>query len=179
MGFDRAGWLRGVRREPSPNCDPRPEQPVELLVLHNISLPPDQFGSGDIFALFGNRLDVTRHPFYQSIEGLRVSAHFVIERDGRITQCVPIHQRAWHAGVSSWQGRERCNDYSVGVELEGTDTAPFTSDQYMALTALAMQLMAELPLAGVAGHSDIAPGRKTDPGPHFEWPRFWRSIRLN
>ena len=172
MAFDRAGWLPGVRREPSPNCDARPPLAVDLLVIHNISLPPGEFGSGDVFALFSNRLDTTRHPFYREIEGLRVSANFVIERDGRVTQCVSIFERAWHAGVSSWRGRARCNDFSVGVELEGSDDQAFTDDQYAALERLAAQLVAALPLRAAAGHSDIAPGRKTDPGPHFDWGRL-------
>ncbi|MBU3694825.1 MAG: 1,6-anhydro-N-acetylmuramyl-L-alanine amidase AmpD [Rhodocyclaceae bacterium] len=172
MAIDRAGWLRGVRRQPSPNVDARPPLPVELLVVHNISLPPGEFGSGDIFALFGNRLDPARHPFYRQLEGLRVSAHFVVERCGRITQCVSVFERAWHAGVSCWQGRERCNDFSVGIELEGSDDRDFTEAQYAALAGLAAQLVAALPLRAAAGHSDIAPGRKTDPGPHFDWSRL-------
>jgi len=169
MAFDRRGWLQGVRAEPSPNCDARPALAVELLVIHNISLPPGEFGSGEVFALFGNRLDPARHPFYRELAGLRVSAHFVVERDGRVTQCVSIFDRAWHAGVSSWRGRERCNDFSVGIELEGSDQQAFTAAQYTALRRLVAQLVAALPLRGVAAHSDIAPGRKTDPGPHFDW----------
>lgn len=172
MSPDREGWLAGIRREPSPNCDERPPVPVELLVIHNISLPPGEFGTGDVFRLFTNRLDVAAHPFYREIEGLRVSAHFVIERDGRITQCVPVHSRAWHAGASSWRGRERCNDFSVGIELEGTDTEPFADPQYASLTTLARALVAALPIREVVGHSDIAPGRKTDPGPCFDWSRL-------
>ncbi len=172
MAFDRDGWLRGVRHEPSPNFDARPSAVVDLLVIHNISLPPGEFGSGDVFALFGNRLDAARHPFYREIEGLRVSAHLVVERDGHVTQCVSIFDRAWHAGVSSWRGRERCNDFSVGIELEGTDESPFTDAQYVALNRLVQQLVAALPLRAAAGHSDIAPGRKTDPGPCFDWARL-------
>ena len=172
MAFDRAGWLLGAHREPSPNADVRPPLPTDLLVIHNISLPPGEFGSGDVFALFGNRLDPARHPFYRGIEGLRVSAHFVVERDGRVAQCVSIFDRAWHTGVSAWQGRERCNDFSVGIELEGTDDCDFTDAQYAALERLAAQLVAALPLRGAAGHSDIAPGRKTDPGTHFDWSRL-------
>jgi len=172
MAFDRAGWLLGVRHEPSPNCDPRPAVAIDLLVIHNISLPPGEFGSGDVFALFGNRLDPAGHPFYRTLEGLRVSAHFVVERDGRVTQCVSLLDRAWHAGASVWRGRERCNDFSVGIELEGSDEQPFTDEQYVALQRLAAQLVAALPLLGAAGHSDIAPGRKSDPGPHFDWSRL-------
>lgn len=172
MAFDRAGWLLDVRHEPSPNFDARPPVPVELLVIHNISLPPGEFGSGDIFALFGNRLDPQRHPFYLEIKDLKVSAHFVVERDGCITQCVSIHERAWHAGVSVWRGRQRCNDFSVGIELEGTDDRPFADAQYAALERLAGQLVSALPLRAAVGHSDIAPGRKTDPGPYFDWSRL-------
>jgi AmpD protein len=172
MAFDRAGWLLGVRHEPSPNRDARPSVATELLVIHNISLPPGEFGSGDIFALFGNRLDAGKHPFYREIESLRVSAHFVVERCGGITQCVSVFERAWHAGASSWLGRERCNDFSVGIELEGTDQLPFTEAQYAALEHLAAQLVAALPLRAAAGHSDIAPGRKSDPGPCFDWGRL-------
>lgn len=172
MAFDRAGWLQGVRREPSANRDARPPVAIDLLVIHNISLPPGEFGSGDVFALFGNRLDPARHPFYREIEGLRVSAHFVVERTGRITQCVSVFDRAWHAGASAWQGRERCNDFSVGIELEGTDEQAFTDEQYAALERLAAQLVSALPLRAAAGHSDIAPGRKSDPGPHFDWSRL-------
>lgn len=178
MAFDRAGWLRGVRHEPSPNRDARPPVAVDLLVIHNISLPPGKFGSGDVFALFGNRLDAARHPFYREIDGLRVSAHFVVERDGRTTQCVSIFERAWHAGASSWQGRERCNDFSVGVELEGSDDRPFAEAQYSALEQLVRQLVVALPLRGAAGHSDIAPGRKTDPGPCFDWGRLTAIVRV-
>jgi len=176
--FDRRGWLPGVRAEPSPNFDARPVVAVDLLVIHNISLPPGEFGSGDVFALFGNRLEPAAHPFYREIEGLRVSAHFVIERDGRITQCVSILDRAWHAGISRWQGRERCNDFSVGIELEGTDDRAFTDVQYTALDHLAKRLVAALPLRGAAGHGDIAPGRKTDPGPYFDWARLTAIPRI-
>lgn len=176
MRFDRDGWLLGARRVPSPNVDPRPAQAVELLVVHNISLPPGEFGSGDIFALFQNRLDGSRHPFYGSLEGLRVSAHFVVERDGRLTQCVPLLQRAWHAGVSCWQGRERCNDFSVGIELEGTDIEPYTDAQYGTLIQLVRTIAVELPIRAVVGHSDIAPGRKTDPGATFDWHRLHAAL---
>jgi len=178
MAFDRAGWLLGVRREPSPNCDARPAVAIDLLVIHNISLPPGEFGSGDVFALFGNRLDPAHHPFYRTIEGLRVSAHFVVERGGRVTQCVSLLDRAWHAGASVWRGRERCNDFSVGIELEGSDEQPFTAPQYAALQHLAAQLVAALPLRAAAGHSDIAPGRKSDPGPYFDWSRLSAIGRL-
>ncbi len=172
--FDSAGWHRRARRVASPNFDARPDGAlVELLVIHNISLPPGRFGGPAIEALFTNRLDPAAHPSFASIAGLRVSAHFLIRRDGRLLQFVAIGARAWHAGVSSWRGRERCNDFSIGIELEGTDTRPYTALQYRRLGVLARDIRRACPaLAGVAGHSEIAPGRKTDPGPAFDWGRF-------
>lgn len=171
---DDEGWLAGARRIPSPNCDARPEGvAVSLLVVHNISLPPDEFGGPGVIELFTNRLDPAAHPYYETIKDLRVSAHFFIRRDGELIQFVPCGQRAWHAGASSWAGRERCNDFSIGVELEGSDSRPFTEVQYVRLAELAQALRAAYPdLRDVAGHADIAPGRKTDPGPHFEWDKF-------
>ena len=157
----------------SPNCDARPEgETVSLLVIHNISLPPGQFGGPGVEQLFGNRLDPLEHPYYAGLHGLRVSAHFFIRRDGALIQLVPCGLRAWHAGVSSWRGRERCNDFSIGVELEGSDEIPFTDAQYATLDRLVTALRAAYPSMDVAGHSDIAPGRKTDPGPHFDWGRL-------
>lgn len=169
------GWLQGVRQEPSPNFDARPvgEVPV-LLVIHAISLPPRKFGSDDILAFFQNRLDVARHPFYAEIRELRVSAHFLIRRDGELIQFVSCDDRAWHAGASSWRGRERCNDFSIGIELEGCDEMPFEEAQYIALDQLVALLVAQYPLVAVTGHADIAPGRKTDPGPLFDWGRLVR-----
>jgi AmpD protein len=147
--------------------------PVELLVLHNISLPPGRFGGSGVEELFTNRLAADEHPFYKEIAGLRVSAHFFLRRDGSLLQFVSCHQRAWHAGASRWRGREKCNDFSIGVEIEGTDERPYTQRQYARLRRLALALAAAFPsLAGVAGHSEIAPGRKTDPGPAFDWARF-------
>lgn len=173
QALDADGWLCGVRRVDSSNCDARPDGVcVSLIVVHAISLPPGKFGSGDIEALFANRLDVQAHPFFATISGLRVSAHFLIRRDGELIQFVGCHQRAWHAGVSSWQGRERCNDFSLGIELEGCDTTPFTAPQYARLDALLHVLCAEFPIAAIVGHSDVAPGRKTDPGPCFDWRRL-------
>jgi N-acetyl-anhydromuramoyl-L-alanine amidase len=168
-----AGWLAGVRCEPSPNFDSRPEgvTPV-LLVVHAISLPPGEFGGGDVLALFSNALDPLRHPYFATIHQLKVSAHFFIRRSGEIIQLVSCDDRAWHAGVSSWLGRERCNDFSIGVELEGCDEAPFEDAQYLSLASLSASLMKRYPLTHIAGHSDIAPGRKTDPGPFFEWSRL-------
>lgn len=172
-GIDAAGWLGGIRHEPSPNFDERPggELPT-LLVVHAISLPPGEFGSDDVLAFFANRLDVGRHPYFEAIGQLRVSAHFFIRRDGELVQLVACDKRAWHAGVSCWQGRERCNDFSIGVELEGCDDQPFADLQYAALAHLVGVLAQRYPLRHMTGHSDIAPGRKTDPGPFFEWSRF-------
>jgi len=173
--LDDAGWLDGARCVESPNCDGRPEGTViELVVVHNISLPPGRFGGDGIVELFTNRLDPAGHPFYASIEGLRVSAHFLVRRDGELVQFVPCTKRAWHAGVSSWRGRERCNDFSVGIELEGSDDVPFTDAQYERLSELLGELYRRYPIAAVVGHSDIAPGRKTDPGPCFDWGRVRR-----
>ena len=165
------GWLLEAGRcNASPNFDPRPVgMTVEVLVIHNISLPPDQFGGPGVEQLFTNCLDPDEHPYYAQIAGLRVSAHFFIRRDGEVVQFVSTEDRAWHAGVSCWQGRERCNDFSVGIELEGCDTVPFEAVQYERLIALIAALRQRYPIRGVVGHSDIAPGRKTDPGPCFDW----------
>lgn len=170
--IDQAGWLEGAVRVPSPNCDVRPPgEIITLVVVHNISLPPGEFGGPGVEALFTNQLDPAAHPYFEKIKDLRVSAHFFIRRDGHLMQFVPCALRAWHAGVSSWHGRERCNDYSIGIELEGTDEAPFTEAQYVSLNQLLSELRQAYPIAAVAGHSDIAPGRKTDPGPCFDWGR--------
>jgi AmpD protein len=161
----------------SPNCDDRPDDtPISLLVVHGISLPPGHFGGDAIERLFTNRLDPRAHPSFGPIADLRVSAHFLIRRDGRLMQFVGCARRAWHAGESSWRGRARCNDFSIGVELEGTDTRRYTAAQYRALGRLARALVRRYPIVDIAGHSDIAPGRKTDPGPAFEWERLARRI---
>ena len=152
--------------------------PVELLVLHNISLPPGHFGGGCIERLFCAELDARAHPFLEQLANVRVSAHFLIERDGCITQFVSCKERAWHAGASSFEGRAACNDFSVGVELEGTDFTAFEAAQYAALAVLTTALRAALPLRAVRGHSQISPGRKTDPGPMFDWSRFARAAQL-
>ena len=177
--IDAAGWLQcdwpGFRRVDSPNFDIRPQgMPVELLVIHNISLPPDQFGGPGVEELFTNTLDPAEHPYYAEIQGMKVSAHFFIRRDGSLIQFVSCLDRAWHAGASQWQGRERCNDFSIGVELEGCDTQPFEDAQYATLGLLFSTLHAAYPLRAMVGHSDIAPGRKTDPGPCFDWSRLPR-----
>ena len=175
--IDRRGWLEGVRRARSPNADARPPgAEVTLVVVHGISLPPGRFGGDAIERLFANRLDPDAHPSFRTIANLRVSAHFLIRRDGSMLQFVPCGMRAWHAGVSRWKGRERCNDFSIGVELEGTDERPYTARQYRRLATLVRRLAARFPIADVAGHSDVAPGRKTDPGPSFDWPRLRRLL---
>lgn len=173
MKVGAGGWLSGVARIASPNCDARPRgSRAELLVIHNISLPPGEFGGAAIAQLFTNTLDCTAHPYYAQLAGVKVSAHFLVLRDGSIIQFVPCAKRAWHAGVSSWRGRSACNDFSIGVELEGSDEVAFEDRQYAALARLTRVLRRNYPLRGVAGHSDIAPGRKTDPGPHFDWARY-------
>lgn len=170
---DPEGWIPGVARCPSPNQDARPAgETVQLVVLHAISLPPGEFGGEAVRAFFTNRLPVDDHPYYAHLAGLRVSAHFFIARSGEIVQFVSCHARAWHAGVSCWRGRERCNDYSVGVELEGDDLNDFAAAQYATLDRLLGALYAAFPMIeAVVGHHDVAPGRKTDPGPHFDWSR--------
>ena len=164
------GWLRGTRWVLSPNQGGRPAgSAVSLVVLHSISLPPDDFAGNWVERFFLNRLDPQAHPYFSTIAGLQVSAHFLIRRDGQVIQFVGCDQRAWHAGQSAWQGRENCNDYSVGIELEGSDSQPFTAAQYAALWPLIRTLRRRYPIAALAGHCHVAPGRKTDPGPHFDW----------
>ncbi|MYN15059.1 1,6-anhydro-N-acetylmuramyl-L-alanine amidase AmpD [Pusillimonas sp. TS35] len=176
LALDRHGWLKpqaGVTLERSPNHDARPgDEAPYLLVIHHISLPPDQFGGPEVADLFMNRLDTTRHPWLALVRGLHVSAHFFIRRDGSVIQFVPTLLRAWHAGVSSFEGRERCNDFSIGIELEGTGSVPYADAQYSTLATLNNTLRARHPLRAVRGHEHIAPGRKTDPGPSFDWRRF-------
>ena len=170
---DRDGSVRAARQVPSPNCDDRPrDAAITLLVVHNISLPPGRFGGNAVIELFTNRLDPARDPYYGSIAKLRVSAHFLIRRNGRLIQFVPCALRAWHAGRSSWRGRSECNDFSIGVELEGADDIAYEGAQYATLARLTRALRRRYPVAEVVGHSDIAPGRKTDPGPAFDWARY-------
>lgn len=174
----KQGWLVGVKQVPSPNHDTRPEGEVpSLLIVHNISLPPGQFGGPYIDKLFTNTLCEEEHPFFSEIKDLKVSAHCLIRRDGEIVQYVPFTHRAWHAGVSSYQGREKCNDFSIGIELEGTDDCDFTSIQYQQLATITEALIGLYPLIkeNITGHSDVAPIRKTDPGPHFNWS-YYRSL---
>ncbi len=165
-----AGWLSAARRVPSPNCDERPaDEFVRLVVIHAISLPPGEFGGPGIVQLFTNCLDSGGHPYFSEIQALRVSAHFLVRRDGELIQFVSCLRRAWHAGVSNWMGQENCNNFSIGIELEGCDESPFEEPQYLALNRLLAEVRQRFPIEAVVGHSDIAPGRKTDPGPHFDW----------
>lgn len=175
--LDIAGMCAGARWVPSPHYDARPEDArVELVVIHNISLPPGEFGGPWIDDLFLGRLDPEAHAYFQEVAAMKVSSHFLIRRDGELVQYVPCELRAWHAGQSSWKGRERCNDFSVGIELEGSDDQPFDEAQYETLANLTRALTARYGNLDIAGHSDIAPGRKTDPGPHFDWARYRSSI---
>ena len=175
---DREGWIRSARRIDSPNYDARPNgTTISMVVVHAISLPPAQFGSDDIARLFTNTLDPDAHPYFAQIFAQRVSAHFLIRRDGELIQFVACEQRAWHAGVSAWKGRERCNDFSIGIELEGCDELPFNEAQYQRLGELITHLQERYPITAVVGHSDISPGRKTDPGPCFDWSRLGDSKR--
>jgi len=178
LTVDESGLVAGVRYIASPNCDERPRGcAIELLVIHNISLPPGEFGGPGILELFTGKLNPDAHPYYRELTELRVSSHFVIRRSGKIIQFVACGRRAWHAGVSSWRGKTRCNDFSLGVELEGTDDSLFEDRQYERLAALTRALQAKYPIADIVGHSDIAPGRKTDPGPHFDWLRYRSMIQ--
>ncbi|WP_334135026.1 1,6-anhydro-N-acetylmuramyl-L-alanine amidase AmpD [Tepidimonas sp.] len=171
---DPDGWHLLARRVPSPNHGPRPAGAVpELIVVHAISLPPGVYGGPQIEQLFTNTLDWEAHPYFQQIRGLEVSSHFLIRRDGELVQFVPCERRAWHAGRSCWRGRPNCNDFSIGIELEGLEGDPFEPDQYTVLAALCQALRARYPtLVAVAGHEHIAPGRKRDPGPGFDWARL-------
>lgn len=173
------GWLNGTIPCPSPNFDARPhDTSIDLLVIHNISLPPDKFGGTDVLSFFLNDLSCWRHPFYQDIAELKVSSHFFISRKGTIWQLVSTAERAWHAGVSTFAGRDACNDFSIGIELEGSDNCEFTLTQYQLLAKLTRRLRVMYPKITadrIVGHSDIAKGRKTDPGPHFDW-LFYRQL---
>jgi len=170
---DGNGWVQACTRIGSPNADARPDGlAIELLVVHAISLPPGRFAGNAVIELFTNRLDADAHPFFATLRGRRVSSHFFIRRDGEAIQFVSCLARAWHAGISCWRGRERCNDFSLGIEVEGDDQTPFTDAQYATLRQLAAGLRQAFPIAEVVGHADIAPGRKTDPGPHFDWHRI-------
>lgn len=171
--IDADGWLPGSTIIPSPNQNDRPPgTAVRLIVIHAISLPPGEFGGDGIERLFSNRLDPEAHPYYRQIHTLRVSAHLLIRRDGKIIQYVSCQQRAWHAGVSMWRSISGCNDFSIGIEVEGCDDRPFESIQYIRLARVIRRLQYRYPIEEIVGHADIAPGRKTDPGPCFDWPRL-------
>ena len=171
-GWNR-GWLAEARHVPSPNHDPRPPATVvDLVIVHSISLPPGVYGGDAVERLFTNLLDWDAHPYYAGIRGLKVSAHFLVRRDGALVQFVSCDERAWHAGKSSWQGRDACNDYSIGIELEGLEGETFDGTQYAALGALLQPLARRYPIAAVAGHEHVAPGRKQDPGRGFDWARL-------
>jgi N-acetyl-anhydromuramoyl-L-alanine amidase len=177
FAVDAAGWVSGARHLLSPNRDTRPPGArIELLLIHNISLPPGEFGTGHIERLFMNRLDPDAHPYFATLRGLRVSAHFLIARDGIATQFVGCVERAWHAGESVFEGRPRCNDFSLGIELEGTDAVAYTDAQYEALGRLGRALFAAYPVRAVRGHCDVSAPRKTDPGTAFDWPRLARAL---
>ena len=174
-------WLREARRLPSPNCCERPDaQDISLLVIHNISLPPGEFGGPHIDELFCNKLDPAAHPYFAGLSELRVSAHLLGRRDGTVVQYVPFNLKAWHAGKSWFEGREQCNDFSIGIELEGCDERPFSDAQYGSLIAITAGLLEAYPglsAERICGHSDIAPGRKTDPGPCFDWSRYRQGLQ--
>nr|WP_235840047.1 1,6-anhydro-N-acetylmuramyl-L-alanine amidase AmpD [Derxia lacustris] len=177
--IDAAGLCAAAQQFASPHCNSRPEgQAVELIVLHNISLPPGQFGGDEVRDFFLGQLDPRGDAFLQSILPLRVSAHLFLRRDGSLLQFVPLGQRAWHAGVSNWRGRDGCNDFSIGIEIEGRDSLAYDARQYAALAPLLRAIAAAFPIAGVTGHEHIAPGRKTDPGPAFDWARAQRESGL-
>jgi AmpD protein len=164
------GWWRAARRVESPNHGPRPANTdISLALIHSISLPPGEYGGDGVERLFTNRLDWDAHPYYQRIRGLQVSSHFFVRRDGELIQFVSCDERAWHAGPSRWHGRENCNDFSIGIELEGLEGETFEQAQYAALVPLLRVLSARYPLRDVAGHEHVAPGRKIDPGPGFDW----------
>ena len=177
------GWLKNCRHIFSPHFDARPDiKDISLLVIHYISLPPEEFGGGYIDDFFQGKLDPTIHPYFKEIHRIRVSAHCLIERDGRITQYVSFNKRAWHAGLSCFQGREKCNDFSIGIELEGSNEQPFTDAQYQALqwlTQLIMQAYPKITSERIVGHADISPGRKIDPGQYFDWKRYLSGLNFN
>ncbi|MCL1887202.1 MAG: 1,6-anhydro-N-acetylmuramyl-L-alanine amidase AmpD [Betaproteobacteria bacterium] len=175
--IDENGWCKQAESLLSPNHDSRPAGTrINLIVIHNISLPPRQYGGSFIADLFLNRLDFDAHPYFNQLRALRVSAHFLIRRDGKLIQFVSINDRAWHAGVSDFQGRVQCNDFSVGIEMEGSDHEPFTGLQYTILAELTAALCVRYPITAVTGHEQIAPSRKTDPGPYFDWRRYEKDI---
>jgi len=173
LQVDGLGVVKGARFIASENADQRPvDSKIEMLVIHSISLPPGEFGGTGIVDFFTNELDPDGHRYYRGIAGVRVAAHFLIRRDGELIQFVACSKRAWHAGLSNWRGRERCNDFSLGIELEGTDHTPFEDMQYERLAELTCALQVSYAISDIVGHCDIAPGRKSDPGPAFDWARY-------
>jgi len=172
----KQGLLKNATFKPSPNKNSRPNpQDIRLIIIHGISLPPDQFGGGSIDDFFQNKLDPNQHPYFQEIHQLKVSSHLLIHRDGRLSQYVPFHERAWHAGQSCYQGEDNCNDFSIGIELEGTDHIPYTNEQYLQLDRCCKILIEHYPALTkqtIVGHCDVSPGRKTDPGESFDWVKF-------
>jgi AmpD protein len=182
IAMQATGWLQGVRLLPSPNFNERPvNAEIDLLVIHNISLPPGEFGGDHVDALFCNTLDCSAHPYFDILRDLRVSAHFFINRAGNVTQYVSLYDRAWHAGTSQWNGRNDCNNFSIGIELEGADATPYADTQYASLTGLTKILLQCCPAITserIVGHNDIAPGRKTDPGEAFDWQRFRAALNI-
>lgn len=177
MKINAQGWLSGLRRISSPNYDARPAgEKINLLIIHSISLPPERFEGMAVTQLFTNTLNCDEHPYYEKLRGVRVSAHFFIRRNGEIIQFVSCNQRAWHAGVSQWWGKTRCNDFSLGIEMEGSDSVGYTDKQYQKLVYLTRRLCRAYPIAEIVGHADVAPGRKTDPGPYFDWNHFKTSL---
>lgn len=176
----QGGWYRFSQHHRSPNFGPRPPGThISLMLLHSISLPPGQYGGDEVQRLFTNQLDWNQHPYFKTIEGMEVSSHFFIRRHGELLQFVSCDDRAWHAGVSSHRGRPNCNDYSIGIELEGLEGDPFDDCQYESLTALCAALLQQYPVKQVAGHEHVAPGRKRDPGAGFDWPLLHRSLGVS
>lgn len=180
LDINHQGWIKGADIIPSPNFETRPENcEIDLIVVHAISLPPGQYGGGHVEQLFTNCLDPQEHDYFAEIEGMKVSAHCLIERSGRLIQFVSFQDRAWHAGVSCWHDRENCNDFSIGIELEGCDDEGYEQAQYEQLARLVISLRKHYPALSpqsICGHSDISPGRKTDPGPYFDWNKLNKLI---
>lgn len=175
----RDGWYQFAGRLASPNYGPRPPgTSIDLIVLHSISLPPGQYGGDEVQRLFTNQLDWNQHPYFKSIEGMAVSAHFYIRRDGELLQFVSVNDRAWHAGASCYRGRSNCNDDSIGIELEGVEGGPFDARQYETLASVGAAILQHYPIAHIAGHEHVAPGRKGDPGSGFDWPRLQNTLGL-
>jgi len=177
----QTGLIEQVLVQLSDNCDARPDkEDIQGIVIHNISLPPDEFGGRYIDDLFLNQLDINAHPYFKQLEGMTVSAHVLIRRDGEVVQFVPFQKRAWHAGISNWLDRDNCNDFTIGIELEGSDYKPFEIEQYTQLASLIKVLCEIYPNLNqerLTGHADIAPGRKTDPGPHFDWEYLYQLLQ--